>query len=111
MPEMDHRVRQGFQGIVQLANPFKAHQQTPKLVLPGEDPLDGGKPFLKKSWIENRFAPTLGRLSTAWIFRNIQNHAAIEYSFPVRPTIVDPIQADDGLAQIESDLLGNAGHL
>ena len=26
MPEIDHRVRQGFQGIMQLADPLEAHQ-------------------------------------------------------------------------------------
>ena len=26
MPEIDHRVSQGFQGMVQLTNPFKAQQ-------------------------------------------------------------------------------------
>lgn len=26
MPEIDHRVRQAFQGIVQLTDPFKAQQ-------------------------------------------------------------------------------------
>ena len=26
MPEIDHRVRQTFQGVMQLTNPFKAQQ-------------------------------------------------------------------------------------
>jgi len=38
-------------------------------------------------------------------------HPAIENGFPIRSTIVDPIQAHNGLVQVEPDLLGNAGHL
>jgi hypothetical protein len=91
MPEIDHRVRQGFQGVVQLAEPLETHQQTPKLILPGEDSLDGVKAFLNNGEVENRFASTLWRPSTTRIFRNIRNHAAIENGFAVRPTIVDPI--------------------
>ncbi len=64
MPEIDHRVGQGFQGIVQFADPFEALQQTPKLVLPREDSLDGVKPFLNNGWVENGFAPPLWRPST-----------------------------------------------
>jgi hypothetical protein len=39
------------------------------------------------------------------------SHAAIENSFSVRPTIVAPIQANDGLVQVESDILGDVSHL
>jgi hypothetical protein len=83
MPEIDHGAGQAFQGIVQFADPLEAHQQTPKLVLPCKDSLDGVKPFLNNGWVENRFASTLWRPSTAWIFRNIRNHAAIEDGFAV----------------------------
>ncbi len=83
MPQIDHRVRQGFQGIVQLADPLETHQQTPKLILPREDSLDSLKPFLNNGWVENGFAPTLWRPSPAWIFGNIRHHAAIEYGFAV----------------------------
>jgi hypothetical protein len=55
------------------------------------------KPFLKNYWVENRFAPTLGCLSTTRILGNIRNHAAIEDGFAVGATIVAPIQADDSL--------------
>lgn len=111
MPEIDHRVRQGFQGVVQFANPLEAHQQTPKLIFPSEASFDSLKPFLKNCWVENGFASTLWCISTTRICGNIRNHAAIENGFAVGATIVDPIQADEGLTQIESDLLGDAGHL
>jgi hypothetical protein len=110
MPEIDHLVRQGFQGIVQLTDPLEAHQSAPELILPTEDSLDSLKLFLKNGWVENRFASTLGCLSTTRIFRNIRNHPAIENGFAVGATIVDPIQADEGLVQIESDLFGDATH-
>jgi hypothetical protein len=110
MPEIDHRVRQSFQGVVQFANPLEAHQQTPKLIFPSEDSFDSLKLFLNNGWVENGFAPPLRCLSTTRIFRNIRNHAAIEDGFAVGATIIDPIQADDGLVQVESDLFGDASH-
>ena len=111
MPEIDHRVSQGFQGIVQPTDALETNEQTPKLIFPREHSLDSVKPFFKNSRVEHRLASTLRRLSAAPIFGNIRNHPAIENGFPVRPTVVDPIQADHRLVQIEADLLGDTGHL
>jgi hypothetical protein len=83
MPEIDHRVRQSFQSVVQFAHPLEAHQQTPKLIFPSEDSFDRLKPLLKNCWVENGFASTLGCLSTTRIFRNIRNYSAIENGFAI----------------------------
>ncbi len=111
MPQIDHRVCQSFQGIVQLTDPLEAQQQATELMLPGEHSLDGEKTFLKDCRVENRFASPLWSLSATRICRNIRHHAAIENGFAVRPTIVDPIETDGGLVQVESDRLGNYGTL
>ncbi len=55
--------------------------------------------------------PRVRNGSTARIFRNIGDHAAIENGFPVSPTIVDPIQTDDRIVQIEAHLVRDACHL
>ena len=41
MPQVDHRVSEGLECIVDRAQTLEAKQQAPELVLPGEDPLDG----------------------------------------------------------------------
>ncbi len=66
---------------------------------------------MKECRIEDRLASPLQSLSTTRIFRNVGNHAAIENGFAVGSAIVDPIQADDRLVQVKSDLLGKADNL
>ena len=46
MPQVDHRVGQGFERVVQFADTLEAQQQAMELVFPGEEPLDGAKAFL-----------------------------------------------------------------
>jgi len=72
--EIDHRVRQTFQGVMQLTNPFKA-QQASKLILPSEDSLDGVKPFLKD-----------GRSELAYVhaWESFCRADFLEYSVPSR---------------------------
>ena len=36
MPQVDHRVSEGLEGVVQLTDTVKAKQQTPELVFPGK---------------------------------------------------------------------------
>jgi hypothetical protein len=36
MPQVDHRVSEGFEGVVQFTDTVKAQQQTPELVFPGK---------------------------------------------------------------------------
>jgi hypothetical protein len=40
MPQVDHRVGKGFEGVVQLTDALKAKQQAPELVFPGKQPLE-----------------------------------------------------------------------
>jgi hypothetical protein len=35
MPQIDHRIGNGFECVVQLTETFKAQQQAPELVFPG----------------------------------------------------------------------------
>ncbi|MFC6522988.1 hypothetical protein ACFQAT_27850 [Undibacterium arcticum] len=65
MPQVDHRIGQGFKGVVQLAEALEPKQQAPELVFPGEHPLDCVEPLFKNVGIEERLASALGLLSAA----------------------------------------------
>lgn len=78
MPQVDHRVGQGFERVVQFADALEAQQQATELVFPGEDPLDGAKAFFEEGGIEERLAPASGFLPAAWIGVDVGRHAAIE---------------------------------
>src|SRR5580704_17166448 len=41
VPQIDHRIGNGFECVVQLTETLRAQQQAPELVFPGELPLDG----------------------------------------------------------------------
>jgi hypothetical protein len=60
MPEVDHRVGKGFEGVVQLTETIKAKQEPAELVFPSEHSLDRLKSFLKYHRIEQRLAAPLG---------------------------------------------------
>ena len=47
VPEIDHRIGKGLEGVVQLAEAIKAKQQAPELVFPSKHPLDRLKALLK----------------------------------------------------------------
>jgi hypothetical protein len=47
VPQIDHRRGNGFECVVQLTETFKAQQQAPELVFPGEQPLDGTEPLFE----------------------------------------------------------------
>lgn len=93
MPEIDHRVGEGLECVMQLTETIKAKEQPPELIFPGKDPLDRPKPFPKYSRIEQRLAASLWLLSTTYIRVDIGDHATIENRFAVSPTVVDAIQA------------------
>ena len=50
--QIDPRVRQCFESIVYFADEFEPEQQAFKLIFPGEDTLNGAKPFFKDSLVE-----------------------------------------------------------
>ena len=45
VPQIDHCIGKGFECVVQLTETFKAQEQAPELVFPGEQPLDGTEPL------------------------------------------------------------------
>lgn len=47
MPQIDHRIGQGFECVVQSADVLEAQQQAPELVFPGEYALNGAKAFFE----------------------------------------------------------------
>src|SRR5690242_12612719 len=56
MPEIDHRIGEGLEGVMQLTETIKAKQEPPELIFPGKPPLDRLKSFLKYRRIEQRLA-------------------------------------------------------
>jgi len=98
MPQIDHRVGEGFERVVQRTDALEAQQQTLELVFPGEHALDGAKALFKDGEIEQRFAAAFGDFPAARIGVDIGRHAAIENGFAVWPTIVDVIQTDHAAA-------------
>src|SRR5258708_20820000 len=111
MPEVDHRISQGLECVVQLAEAIEAKQQAPEFVLPAEDPLDGAEPFFEDRWIEQRLAAGFRCFASTRVRVDVGDHAAIEDGFAVGPAIVDPLQADDGALQGEAELTGDTRHL
>jgi hypothetical protein len=65
VPQIDHCIGKGFECVVQLTETFKAQEQAPELVFPGEQPLDGTEPLFEDGRIEPGLASSLGSLSTA----------------------------------------------
>ena len=111
MPQVDHRVGQGFERVVQFADALEAQQQATELVFPGEDPLDGAKALFEDGGIEERLAPASGFLPAAGIGVDVGRHAAIEDGLAVGPAVVDAVQADDAAVQGEADGTGHAREL
>ncbi len=95
MPKIDHCVGDCFQRVMQMTEPFKTKQQPLELVLPSEDPLDGEKALLKDLGIKYPFSPPLGCFAVSLVFRNIGDHAVVEYYLSISPAIVDTVQAHD----------------
>ena len=111
MPQVDQRVGQGFEGVVQFAEAIEAQQQAAELVFPGEDPLDGAKAFFKDGGIEERLAPAPGSFPATRIGVDVGRHAAIEDGLAVGPAVVDAIEADDAAMQGEADGASDAREL
>jgi hypothetical protein len=111
MPQIDHRIGQSFECVMQLAESFKAQQQAAELVFPAEHPLDGMESLFENGPIEKGLAAPLGDFSTTGVRVDVGDHAAIEDGFAIHPTIVDAIQADNGSFQSQADGLGDSRHL
>ena len=110
VPQVDHRIGQRFEGVVQPAEAIEPKQQTPKFIFPAEHPLDGVEPLFENGGVEERLAASLGASSTAGIRVDIGDHPAIENGFAVNPAIVDAIQADDSSFKVNANSIGDARH-
>src|SRR3954468_1969026 len=111
MPEIDHRIGKGLEGVVQLTEAIKPKQETPELVFPSKHPLDRLKSFLKYRRVKHRLAASLGLLSAARIRIDVGDHAAIENRLAVGPTVIDAIQADNAALKVHAHVSGDAHHL
>jgi len=110
MPQVDHRIGQRFECVVQLAEAIETKQQAAELIFPAEHTLDGVEPLFENGGVEKRFPASLESFSTAGIRVDIGNHPAIENGFAVSPAIVDAIQADDGSVKVNANSMGDARH-
>ena len=110
VPEIDHRIGEGLECVVQLTEAIKAKQQPPILVFPSEHSFNRVKSLVKNSRLKERLAAALGSFSAARIGIDVGDHATIENRFAVQPTIIDAIEADDGAAKVHADHSGDARH-
>jgi len=110
VPQIDHRISQGLECVVQLTEAIESKQQAPELVFPAKHTLDSMEPLFENGGVEKRFAASLESFSTAGIRVDIGNHPAIENGFAVSPAIVNAIQADDGSVKVNANSMGDARH-
>jgi hypothetical protein len=111
VPEIDHRVGKGLEGIVQSTDALEAQQKPAELVFPGKHPFDCPEALCENGWIEDHLASPLRLLSTARIGVDVGNHATIEDRLAVGPAVVDAIETDDAASKVNADLPGDAGHV
>ena len=110
-PQVDHRIGQNFEGVMQLTYALKPKQKAAELILPTEHPLNRIEPLFEYGSVEERLAASLGDFSTTRIGVNVGYHAAIENGFAVLPAIIAAIQADDGSLEVKANRMGDACHL
>ena len=108
VPEIDHRIGKGLEGVMQPAEAIKAKQGPAELVLPGKHPLDRLKAFLKDRRIEKWLATSLGLLSAAPIRVDVGDHPTIENRLAVRLAIIDAIEANDAALKVHTHCTGDA---
>ena len=111
VPQVNHRICQNFEGVMQLTYALKPKQKAAELILPTEHPLNRIEPLFEYGSVEERLAASLGDFSPTRIGVNVGYHAAIENGFAVLPAIIDAIQADDGSLEVKANRMGNACHL
>jgi hypothetical protein len=108
--KVDHRIGQGFEGVVQLAEAFEPKQQAAKFIFPAKYSLYGIESLFENGRVEEWLAASFGASSTAGVRVDIGNHPAIENGFAVPPAIVDAIQANDSSLKIKANGKGEARH-
>jgi len=102
--EVDHRVREQLQRIMQPADTLETQQQPLELILPRKQPLNGAEAFFEDFRIEEPFRSRLGLLPITLVEWNVGNHAGVEDRLTVPAAIVDAIQTHDRALQIKADL-------
>src|ERR1700733_2792755 len=98
VPEIDHRIGERLERVMQPADALKAHLQSAELVLPGKHPLDSPEALFEDGRLEDRLAASLRLLAAPRIGVDVGNHAAIEDRFAVGSAVVDTIKTHDGAA-------------
>jgi hypothetical protein len=68
VPQINHRVGESFERVVDLTQVLEAKQQAAELVLPGKDTFDGPKALLEDSRIKALLAAPLRGFTPARIF-------------------------------------------
>jgi hypothetical protein len=100
--EIDHRIGEDLESVMQLTEAIEAKQQSAELVLPGEHSFDRTEAFGQNGGVEQRLAATLWLGSTARIRVDVGDHAAIENRLAVQATIVSAIEADDAAQKVQA---------
>src|ERR1700682_4166521 len=62
VPQIDHRVGERLERVVQVAQTLEAQQQAAELVFPGEDALDGAEAFIENGRSNSGLRPRFGVL-------------------------------------------------
>ena len=79
MPQIDHRVRESLERVVDLAQVLEAKQKAAELILPGKDTLDGPKALLEDGRIEVLLAAPLRRFTSARVLGRFCRNKAVRY--------------------------------
>ena len=109
--QVDHRVGQGLERIVDVGNGLVAHNHAPKFVLPSEHALNGAKPLFVDVFAEQALGAGLGGFPAARVLIDVGNHVAVEDRFAVGLAVVNAVQADGAPSKIQANGLGNTRQL
>jgi len=107
VPQIDDRLGDGLQTVVQFANALETQQSPLELVFPAEDPLNGVEPLLENDGIKKLLGPGLWCLSCADIFVDVESRPPIEDGLAVAPAVVHTVQAHDHPSQAKTNGLGD----
>ena len=81
--QIDHRISQRFEGVMQLTEAFEPEQQVAEFVLPAKHTLNGAEPFLEDRHVEKWLAAAFGGSPVSGIWVDVWHHAAVENRLPV----------------------------
>src|ERR1700730_3630733 len=87
--QVDHRVCQCFECIMELAETLEPEKQAAELILPTEHALNGVEPLLEDRGVEERPGAAFRRFPASRVRVDVWHHAAIENRLPVTPAIID----------------------